>query len=238
MYSDKPTDNIEEIEKYVHGRLSEAEAYAFEQRLAIDTDLSEELESYRMAMKSVEHDAVRQKLDQFHQELKTPERSSVNIWKYLTGFAATVIVFLSAGYWYTNQAVDSAGMVDRYFVPYENIVNVRDGAKSDLSQAMTLYSSGKYREALAAFDESALSEEHLVIRQFYSGVSHLALGQSAEAISALSTLRNSEFSQQARWYLALSYLQKGDLALTKSTLLQIEASQYQYEEAQQVLEAL
>jgi tetratricopeptide (TPR) repeat protein len=105
----------------------------------------------------------------------------------------------------------------KYFQPDE----LPDEQTTHLEEGFSAYKEGNYSIAIAAFQDIASSpltrgesdaETQIVFfARYYQGISYLATGNAAKAITALQGLTATDpFLRSKRdWYLALSYLQAG-----------------------------
>lgn len=109
--------------------------------------------------------------------------------------------------------------------------------QSERQRAIEAFNEKKYAEAEQAF---ARIEEKTEEDLFYSAICALFLEQYNTAITRLEPLAaaKSNFSPEARWYLAVGYLLNGNEPAAKDLLLKMDASSWNYEKAQQLLKAL
>jgi len=98
-------------------------------------------------------------------------------------------------------------------------------ADDDLLFAIKVYESGDYERAVILFemlsDSAGLREYSL----FYAGHAYVHQGLTGKAIETFEELLDDaqgELIQATRWYLALSYLKKGEAVLSKEQLLLLE----------------
>ncbi|MCF6270063.1 MAG: hypothetical protein L3J41_10140 [Melioribacteraceae bacterium] len=103
----------------------------------------------------------------------------------------------------------SQKLFNRYFEVYPDVtVHTRSsGSDSILAEAMLFYNSGNFDSAVEKLDEiKEVSNEQV---DFYKGVSLLVLDKPTEASEALLPLtknKESNFYNEANWYIALAYL--------------------------------
>lgn len=82
------------------------------------------------------------------------------------------------------------------------------GKKDSIAQILRTYKAGAYQESYNAATEYLTRYPNDEVAQYYAGMSKFQDGKYAKAVEWLtstSTDQNSVLSDQARWYLALSY---------------------------------
>lgn len=95
-----------------------------------------------------------------------------------------------------------------------------EATNDNFKNAMSLYQSNNYSEAIAEFEIVLQEEPNNPAANFYSGVSSLALKNPDEALKYFKNTdnKNSQYYEATLWYEALSYLNKGDKKQAKNLL--------------------
>lgn len=117
------------------------------------------------------------------------------------------------------------------FEAYKNLVGPKRGLEEDViarSEAYAAYDLGDFSQAAMLLEglvaESEDSDNKL-IDQFYLGNAYLAIEEPNKAIKVLEVLAEDGrgLSTQAKWYLGLAYLLKGDVENAKKLFEQFQA---------------
>jgi tetratricopeptide (TPR) repeat protein len=112
-------------------------------------------------------------------------------------------------------SADPDKLFNSYYEPFKIISPVtRDASvvKDNLSIAIEDYNRGDYQTAVAGFTAAMNKDTRKIAPGFYLGLTQMALGNYGLAENLLKEIsdRNEEYSKEARWYLALSYLKTGN----------------------------
>jgi hypothetical protein len=228
------------IDKYLGGELKPEEKAAFERRLSTETALSEQVTLHRQITASFkssgrasllamleEEDANMPAYQEVTEEQNKPEAKVIafnNGSRQMYYWAAAVILLLLVPFIFiirNNTAPDR--LAGKYFQPYENEWVPANGDTADLStKAMKHYENENYALALPILEKmlgSNTSDEAEV--QFYKGNSHLALNHPKDAITcfaAVLSMPANKYTEEAQWYLALSYIKAEDKVKAKDLL--------------------
>jgi len=117
-----------------------------------------------------------------------------------------------------------------YYQDYPITLDVMElsRADDDLLFAIKVYESGDYERAVILFEmlsDSAGLREYAL---FYAGHAYMHQGLTSKAIETFEGLLDDargDLIPATRWYLALSYLKKGEAALSKEQLLLLEETE-------------
>lgn len=225
-------NQLEYIENYVEGRLSDGDRTAFEARRTSDPDFDREvrlvLEAHQL-IKSQARNRMKAELTALgHREVAV---DSVRSFMTLTlakkyWYAAAASVLLVAGIGYTGYqrmlTIHSesrlAALYDTYYeAPDISMVTSRgttDTIHMEWEQALALYNRQEYRQASGmlrrvtgrdGFDRKSAGF-------FYLGICYHELNLSDSARLFLDRVSaNSSLYPDARWYVGMSYLKSGQL---------------------------
>lgn len=158
--------------------------------------------------------------------------------------AASFLVLAVAGWWVVGagQSAEPHALYAVYAEAYNVSLTVRGTNDAEgFHQAQMAYQKGDYATAFKEFQALAQQDSGAAQYTFYAGVSALLNEEAALAIPLFKNLLaqpNHLFVEQARWYLALAYLQEGDAAFAKTYLSEIKTGAFKAEEAVDILESL
>lgn len=208
--------DIELIEGYFNKTLTEAEKDRFDERVKADADFAEKVDDYKEIIRGIRTKAekdFKEDVASWEGELKREDRITKHIpWKTYLAIAAAILLLLVARIFIftPDQPKTDQELFTTYFVPYEDVISVRDGSngKSSLTTAMTFYNDGNYQEAVANLKAVLSDDPDNSEARFYLGASWLALMNGKEAIPVLQDVisQKNNYHDQAEWYLALAYL--------------------------------
>jgi len=132
-----------------------------------------------------------------------------------------------------------------YFEPYPNLAGpVRGGSEQDQDKralAYMAYDRGDFSQAATLFHEILPESENALMDHFYFGNVLLKLGDGEKAIEEFTIVAKEAkgFAMDAKWYLALSYLNVGDVAKAKVVLDEVSlAGGDQFEQAERIIKKL
>lgn len=115
-----------------------------------------------------------------------------------------------------------------------------DNNPTDFDKANKAYKNGNYKESIMLYNESLAENPDNAQTLLYKGGAELAINQTKDATQTFQKLvQNKNYADIANWYLALTYLKKGDTEKTKSylKLISLEDKTY-YDKAEELLKEL
>lgn len=218
--------NIELIESYLAGTLSERERADFEKRCAENKDFAAEVEDYSLIMKEINSSQAHvftQKLKTWEDEIAERETRVIPLRRILSIAATFLIVVLAGGYMASQyfNSQNSEELFTAYFKPYQDVISQRSNDADPLQQGMDLYNQGDYANAiphLKSFLDSHPAQRDV---KCYLGISLLASDQTIEAKKVFEELVPHEpdlFTEIAEWNLALAHLKLDEKDLLKRSL--------------------
>jgi TolA-binding protein len=109
----------------------------------------------------------------------------------------------------------TTGLFESNYKPFDAMSVVTrsiNNTQSDYSNSIEKYKSGDYQTAALGFTGLLEKDPSSVSAQFFLGITQLALKNYDQASNLLSEVVNNsgEFGKEARWYLGLTYIEKGD----------------------------
>lgn len=230
---------LERIEKYLNQQMDANERQTFEQEMAHDASLAEEVASFQDAKQIVEvagDAAFFNTLQSIEEELagKNITAPIRPFWQrpMMLGIAAALIIIL-AGIWIFRPPADtSEDLFAENFQAYPPPTRLRGESKQNeiWSNARDAYIQADYALATEKFEfllaqDSTAQPPYLL--HFYAGVSQLAQASPNinQAISHLEYVAatDSDYVQPAKWYLALAYVKNGEVQKAKALLEKMAA---------------
>ncbi len=244
------------IENYLSGRLSTEESISFESRMAEDAEfrqrvnthssiqellVDEKTLSFRRLVDDVRHDY--EKDNKESSGLKVKRVGSRRIWRQAIAVAATVLILLVPAYWllFYEESMTAGQIAGEFMEPYP-LPGVYRGADEETKlKALEAYESGRYDEAGIYYESLISNEPDNELHLFASGLCYLFDDKPKNAIPIFRKIvegKNMLIEQQARWYLAMSYLKADDSAMAKKVLERIDVGAYKYAEARKIIDKL
>jgi hypothetical protein len=144
--------------------------------------------------------------------------------------AILLVALVSAVVWLTVWRGDV--LTEELSEPYPLSAIVRD--PEELNPGFEFYRKGKYKSAIAAFENS--SDDANIL--FYKGLSHLYAGEYDQAAGILGSLEASRYREQAEWFCALALMKAGRKDEARKMLKEIggDEKRYKSKEAVQLLD--
>ena len=233
MISEK---NIETIEAYLKGDLSENERMTVEERMKSDRDFASQVEMLRDMSVALKGDA-----DRFNETLasvmiseKRKVTKVVPLRKWLVvaaAFAGLMIVFFLL-----NNSDPNNDLYAAYFeMPPENVITRSDQSATLLDQAIAAYKRAEYSEALSLFNAMDSKSTEVV---FYTAMCQMAEGNHTLSAQLLESIQGTAGSLDSavEWYLGLSYFQLENRDQARTVLTNLaEADGYYARRAKELL---
>lgn len=220
------------IEQYIHKALPGEALRSFEEQLNTDASLKQELKLHQEV-----HDALGNKRhadflalvkasehDYFSKKKHNKERSLLNPY-WAVAAAVTLLLIAGIALYLKNDTPDTQELFVAYFEPYEVPGNFRSEnsgvTNNTFWEAVSHYEERQYQQAIPLFDQVIHEQPQHAMAVFLRGISHLALDNTALAeadFTFVASGSNTLFMDQAKWYLALTYLKQGKPTVAKSLL--------------------
>jgi len=241
----------ENIERYLEGKLTESELVEFENRMNHDPEFLEWVENYRIAVKSVEFYGKRKLKKRLHkihvEEVLEKPMSGKRQWMLIAAAFFGIMIVTAPflyNHFYRNPDYDT--LFKDNFGLYPDVLSKRgqsEQADIMLEEAMSYYKNKDFENALALFGE--LDKKHAKysdVIKFYKGISLLGAGKDSEATEVFKKVTSEPgqpFYEQARWYLALTYLKTGNKKEATKLLQEIAGMKsYNFAKAGKLLEKI
>lgn len=208
-------DQLDYIEEYLKGKLSEDERKNFEIKLKTDLPLQEKVQNHRSILTGIELGfnrelkSILQKEEHVLADASKRKRAQSGKINYFIGIAATVALILTSIFILKNQSLDSNQLYARYYESYPNIEVPVSRSENNIENAYSFYEQGKYERALELFSHLMKENPLDPAPVFYSGICNLEIDNAEAAISffeLVQKLEANKYSNPALWYEALSNL--------------------------------
>ncbi len=219
----------EELDAYLHGRLSGAALRRVENHL-IDCPLCSD------AVDGLEESAAFgvAQLEDFSSFKKKLHQPSGGVIRKLNPYtllkrSVSVAALLALGMFAYFSLFKSSGsqLYEQFYTSYQNDIplNSRSTDSAQLispsfERALNSYSTGNFSASIPAFEETLKEEPDNAAACFFAGMACLEANQPEKAVSHLQKVKDQSngYSQKAEWYLILAHLKSGDKAGAKSLL--------------------
>ncbi len=180
--------------------------------------------------------------------LKIQKRISVPLkkkthWSYYYAVAAVLLIGFMSILVLTKKNPNET-LYTAYYEPYPNAFPLVRGEieGGTIEEAMTFYEKGEFDKALPIYNNILIKEPDNHIICLYKGISLLETGNIETAIDIFQIIidrKDPQLDETAKWYAALAYLKKNDMAVSKKYFNElIQENSYYKEKAQQVMENL
>ncbi|MGI9530138.1 tetratricopeptide repeat protein [Lutimonas sp.] len=245
--------NNDLIDSYFENSLSPKEQKIFNDLLQNNIDFKNEFQ-FQKDLKKVIASKQREELKSVLTEIeeRAQRKSTILSIPKKWMVAASLLIIVGIGTWGVKSTYypSNESIYSDYFEPSRNTVQpvVRGENINTIEyRAFVAYESENYHKAINLFNSVKNPDEAYV--DFYKGLCLMATDKTHEAIEILEPIskmtqlegKNKDFSEKARWYLALNYVKLNDDTKAKNTLLAIindNDSNYKKEEATEILNFL
>jgi tetratricopeptide (TPR) repeat protein len=239
-------ENLDIVDRYLEGNLSEQERTAFEARLLHDESLQQQVADMKLLRAGIIHASRKLAL----QDLKTLEntlppvsKNGLSLWYNTWLQAAAVLLIGLVTYALWPNTVDEQELFASHFEVYPNIImpTVRGEMANDSTLkalAFRAYDQKQYEEASLLFNRIDNKDVNIL---FYLGNCYLANNQAEKALPLFEKVLSEYevFDEQAEWYIAVSYLKLEERGRASEALKKVVAGNSAYKEkAQTILDKL
>lgn len=229
--------DLDHIEKYLRGELTEEEISDFEALMENDAALKEQVAQHRQLLKGLEigfNTELKELLIEEESKIKnTPiqKPSRIKSLYPLMGIAAAVALLIIAFFSLRDDAFNPEELYAQYYKVYPNVEAPVSRSESNKKNPFAFYEAGDYATALANFTEMQASDPKNPALLFYSGMCQLELGQPESAVeffNQVSNLSSKKYARPAFWYESLAYLKLGKIKNAKNLLEQLSQGEDVY----------
>lgn len=241
MGSNLTIEDLDKIDQYLKGNLSESEHLAFEKRIIENHDLKSEvviqkqffeingfptvelplnninekdLVYYKEQLKSKDLIDLSTKIREIGQDhIKGKSKTKQNFFKY---YIAASIAIVFGAFLFFNSNSD----LENYYadnVNWQELPSFIDKglSKNDFSNGELLFKKGDYKKAIESFNKIESSNELYAYSLMYIGASYDLLNENNKAIETFDSLASlTSFQENSRgyWYKMLIYLKQNNRA--------------------------
>lgn len=249
---------LETIEKYLEGELTEAERSAFEQEIANDPELAEHIRLHQQLEHSLsnrEEIEVEQQLESIIAAIdlekeapadESPTTSKSIPWGRILSLAAAVTV-IAVGTWIllSSGPQSSKELYAMHYNAYDGSAELRSEngiPKSLLTEAFDTYNNREFTKAIGSFEEILELSPGNPRAHFYLAICFLETGKPDQAKTSLQVVIDEGqnlYLSQAHWYMGMACLQQEDTTCVKEQLKGLTEGAGRYrDQAKEVLDAL
>ena len=206
------SQHTETIIQYLDGELSGAELKQFEELLAADNTVQQELENLKLAQQAIISYGLKAEVASLHhemmEELKAEPKASANkIYPFIRAslkIAASLFLVMSAVGIYQYLTVSSAQLYNQNYHPFT--ISISRGA-TEGSALEKAYAAGQPATVISLFEKETNADYKT---EFLAAQSYLATKNVSKAISIFNQIMNKAdgaYKDDAEYYLALSYIE-------------------------------
>ncbi|MEO0555743.1 MAG: tetratricopeptide repeat protein [Bacteroidota bacterium] len=234
--------DIDLIEKAIDQELSESEKLEFEKKLQSSGEFKayyDQQQSLLDHLRAYKKNEVRNELkalyDDFKNEKEFTSTSRFSSWlKY--GIAAALAIVVAVFIWrITNAPKTTQQLYTEYYTPYEGGPLLRGEEQDSMQMALSAYYRHEYEKALSLFLRLEGPKRFLLIGNCYMNLEDY---QKAErALKEEYSKPDTPYKDEARWYLALLYLQQNQKENAVKALKELQEGYY-YDKAREILREL
>jgi len=227
------------IEDYILGKLEGSVKKDFEDLLRVDAELRSSVKEYKLMIEGTRYSG-RKKLIGFLQNIEKNRsknsRPAGTMRSLYYGIAAAIILLIAFYVVIDNSLQKSpVKLAEAYYEPYPALYGSAtrgvENNLTELEQAMNLYESAQYQAAIDRFQKlDNTDQQELII--FYMANSYLGLDNFNDCEVLYRTVIDTGeiFPTQAKWYLALAYLQDKKTEQAAKLLQDLVAKNSEYSE--------
>lgn len=239
------------IDSFVDGELDEASKQKFEAELAVNRDLAMEFRLEKDVTAALAQEDIidfRAKCMEAQNEINLADKKLVRI------------VHITRRYWYAAASILTIGLIiggmllfnpgeysseklfKMYYKSGETIGLSRSG-NVDMAEALRYFSKNDFQTAEGLFEKILVSDPSNFAVMYYAGISNIELKNYPQAIQLFNSIINEGdnlYTENAEWYLGLTYLAAGEPEKADEIFVNIAASPNHYynSDANSILEKL
>jgi tetratricopeptide (TPR) repeat protein len=235
---------VNQIDKFLIGRLSENERKSFENELINNESLRQQVEFQKNVNKVIMDDeyhtfnnVVRKVLD------NNKQNSKHKLLKAGYKYAVAACVVLLVGIMFITKQKTTNQVYEKFYMPYETSSVTRSSVVNnygELDLALLHYQKGDYQDAFVCFDNYLKKNQDSNFARFYLGLCYMENNKYHEAESLFAKIvlnENSPYVIHSQWYLALSLLKNNKAFDAESILKELSKSNNFYQlNAQKLLD--
>jgi len=215
MKKETEEELFDKIEAYLKGDLSKEEEALFQKALLENSILKEKVEKHKFIHSSFDNDLIdfQNKLSKIREVTNQDSEIQSNVPKvqsfFILKIAAFIIVIIGVAYSVWQVSIDNeSDLFEKYYSPYP-VEHVLRG-ENETELGLVEYSNADYEQAVFSLTQLIKEQPQNNYLKLYLANSYLNIGKYDMTISLLKSINMQEnISEDANWYLALTYLKKG-----------------------------
>lgn len=206
---------FDEIEQYLSKELNEEQLLSFTKKLDSDQELRDKVHTVRLIKIGIQEDQLARDLQRFNEEMKSGAQNTgnkkniFNLKPFLLAASVLIIAALGIFLFFLNPGKEDR-LYSKYYKPDSGLISSM-GSSDDyiFDRAMIDYKTGEYKAAIQSWDSLLKERPENDTLEFFIASAYLAMEKYEEAITHFNkviTNTNSNFLEDANWYLGLAYL--------------------------------
>lgn len=245
----KSQNQQELIDQFLQNELKGQELTDFLEKLKSDSNLAQEVELQKLLARGIQdqgNQELRERLKHIHQDVKNSKSSSKkSIGRFrktrlVATFAAMgILLMIAFNFW--NSSLTNDDLFVEFYQPFQVKLVSRDEMSGNLeSRVEATYKAGDYKNVVKLLIELREKKENDSRVLLGLGNAYLNLGNyqnAEESFNEIIKNKDELYLDQAKWFLALTYLKSGKMEKCKGLLRQLtnEETTDFYEEAKALL---
>lgn len=224
---------IDKIEAYLRDELPGDERAAFKLEIANSPELRRQLvlhQKLEQTFSDQEARRLEETLTQITGEYLNKSRvRTLTTQRWWFAAAAAVAILVTFIALYPSHSLAPEEVYGEYYELYSSqpfAPNNRGGEKDSVRSLIRVaYDAGRFDEALGLMDEIEVSQDLSIMKEFYSGICYLELGDSEKALEVFDriiTTDTSLYKDNAIWYAAMAAFKTGDYETGRKYLERIK----------------
>ncbi|MEZ4795705.1 MAG: tetratricopeptide repeat protein [Flavobacteriaceae bacterium] len=217
-------EQLEFIERCLNKTATSEELQAFNERLKNDKEFEVQVTDIKTLLLGIESQALKEKLNTFHEELLDNTNNKVAPVKFLhfKKIAAAAILVIALGSFWFLSGNKNEKLYTKYFSPDPGLPTLMSENQNFVFyDAMVDYKQGEYKKAILKWEPLLKNSSKNDTLNYFLGMAQLANKQETKAIEYLQVVTNldaSAFKNEAYYYLGLAYLKANNVELAKKNL--------------------
>jgi tetratricopeptide (TPR) repeat protein len=227
------------IERYISGEMNEAEQNWFLKELNGNSGLREEVALRKkadMVLKKPEIIQLRNKLSEIekNREIRIPSKANKKRFPISIAAAAAGLIIMGSIVFWGGKHFTNDEIITQYYNTYEEVSvsrSLHSDAGNDYSTGIEYYNIHDFKNAAIYFSKVLSNDPNNMESTMLYGTSNFEVKNYPEAKRSFSKVidnNNNLFIEDAKWYLALCYLQTNDMTKASDELAAIKNSKSIY----------
>jgi tetratricopeptide (TPR) repeat protein len=244
-------NKFEIIERYINDELTKSELKVFEDQISNNPELEKEIRLHKEIdnfLYDKETNELREQLQAIHKKTVKKQNSEIVFQRKRRIFAAAAVLLFLIGFGgiilLVTKPLTKKEIYKKYSQAYDISMINRSDSTGILEEAMSKYQMKEYEQALKLFDKAI--EKEVDISSWVNlciGISYTETDNCEKAVFYFNKIIESMdplYTQQAQWYLGLSYLKANKTAKAEEIFKKISADKthYKNEQASTIVEQL